>query len=78
LPMNMPKGCTSADNTRKCIVEAATRLFALHGFQQAPLSLIALEAGVSKSLILWYFGSKDSLVLEVARRGFLWVLYLIA
>ena len=66
--MKTLRSCTSADDTRKCIVEVATRVFALHGFQRTPLSLIALEAGVSKSLILWYFGSKDNLVLEVARR----------
>jgi len=57
------------DNTKEKIIEAAMRVFSKYGFFRASLRLIAKEAGVSKSLIFWYFRSKDELIFEVALRS---------
>jgi len=51
------------------IVNAAVEVFSERGFFKPPVDLIAERAGVSKALVFWYFGSKDDLVLEVARRS---------
>ena len=56
-------------DTRERIVKAAMRVFAEHGLLKAPTQLVAREAGVSKSLIFWYFHSRDELVREVAMRA---------
>ncbi len=53
---------------RREIVEAAMRVFAEQGFS-APLEAVAREAGVSKSLVLWYFGSKSALLREVVEKA---------
>ncbi len=53
---------------RREIVEAAMRVFAEQGFS-APLEAVAREAGVSKSLVLWYFGSKTALLREVVEKA---------
>lgn len=54
-----------SEETLEKILEAARRVFARHGYD-APLRLIAAEAGVAKSLIVWYFGSKWGLVRRIA------------
>jgi len=51
------------------IVKAAMKVFSVHGYFRAPVNLIAMEAGVSKGLVFWYFRSKDELILEVAARS---------
>jgi len=53
-------------STRERILEAATKVFARKGYLGASLEEIAEEAGVSKSLVLWYFKSKKNLAREVA------------
>ncbi len=57
------------EDVRERIIEASMRVFSVHGFFKAPLSLVARKAGVSKGLIFWYFRSKDELILEVASRS---------
>lgn len=47
--------------TQEQILNAAMRHFAEHGYRGASISKIAEEAGVSKSLIFWYFDSKGGL-----------------
>jgi len=51
--------------TYQRIMEAAREVFARYGFE-APLQLVAKKAGVAKSLVVWYFGSKWDLVRKVA------------
>ncbi len=55
--------------TRERIFRAALKCFADNGYFNTSLNMIAEEAGVSKALILWYFPSKDSLIVEVAVRS---------
>jgi len=51
------------------IIGAAMKVFARYGYFRAPVHLIAMEAGVSKGLVFWYFRSKEALIVEVAKRA---------
>lgn len=54
--------CLGTDaSPRERILEAAVAEFADRGYVRASLSRIARRAGVAKSLVLYYFGSKDDL-----------------
>lgn len=57
------------EDVREKIIKAAMKVFAKYGFFKAPIRQIAIEAGVSKGLIFWYFRSKDELILEIANRA---------
>ena len=50
---------------RQAVLEAATRIFAQHGFKKASLADIAGEAGVSKSAIYLVASSKADLYFEI-------------
>ena len=56
--------------TRRRILEAAESLFIEHGFSRVPVSWIAREAGVAKSLIHHYFKNKEELWREVKQLRF--------
>lgn len=56
--------------TRRQILEAARKVFVDKGFGIATTAEIAELAGVTKSLIHHYFGSKDGLWLAVKEEGF--------
>jgi TetR/AcrR family transcriptional regulator, transcriptional repressor for nem operon len=56
-----PKG----QQTRRRIVEAASRLIAVHGIAGTTLEDVRLEAKVSSSQIYHYFTDKQSLILAV-------------
>ena len=50
---------------RAQIKEAAINLFSSKGYQQSTMDDLAAEAGVSKSLIYWYWDSKAGLLSEL-------------
>jgi AcrR family transcriptional regulator len=50
---------------RAQIKEAAINLFSAKGYQQSTMDDLAAEAGVSKSLIYWYWDSKAALLSEL-------------
>ena len=52
----------SAADKRQLILDAAIRVFAERGFNQARVSDIADEAGVAYGLMYHYFGSKDEVL----------------
>ncbi|HEX9856487.1 MAG TPA: TetR/AcrR family transcriptional regulator [Acidimicrobiia bacterium] len=52
------------------ITRAAYRVMARSGVHRASLNMVAREAGVSKALLLYHFGTKDNLVLAALQ----WVL----
>jgi len=56
--------------TRKALLEAAETVFLEKGFGNTALSEIARRAGITKSLIHHYFGSKENLWREVKQRRF--------
>lgn len=60
----------SADARRAAILEAASRIFARHGFQAARMEDIAAEAGVAKGTLYLYFKNKDDLVLGLLEQFF--------
>ena len=53
------------ERTRNHILEVTRKLFAQPGFRGVTLDQIAEEAGTAKSSILWHFGTKEHLLLEV-------------
>jgi AcrR family transcriptional regulator len=55
------------DARREDILEAAASVFAARPYNEVSLGLVAREAGVSRSLVSHYFGSKRGLVMEVMR-----------
>lgn len=65
--MTKPKGNTpKATRTRKAIEAAARELFAINGFDRTTVRDIGTRAGIDPSMIIRYFGSKDSLFARVA------------
>ncbi len=57
--------------TRNALLEAAEEIFLRKGFGNTSLSEIAKRAGITKSLIHHYFGSKEGLWREVKTRRFM-------
>jgi len=51
--------------TRDTIIERATDLFGLRGFEAVSLDQIASEVGVAKQTLLYWFPSKDDLIEQV-------------
>ncbi len=57
--------------TRTALIEAAEEIFLEKGFGNTSLSEIAKKAGITKSLIHHYFGSKEGLWREVKTQRFM-------
>jgi len=59
----------SRAKTRKDrIMDAALRIFAEKGFQNAPITEISKEAGVSEATIYEYFGTKEDLLFAIPEK----------
>jgi|SRR5947209_4203235 len=56
--------------SRRRLVEAASRLFAERGYRDASVQAIGEAAGVSRGSIFWHFGSKEGLLLAVVEQAF--------
>lgn len=56
-----------SEDSRSRLLEAATRLFADHGYEQTTVRLIGERADVDPTLIARYFGSKAALYVEALR-----------
>lgn len=65
-----PKQVRNPDVTKTELLEAAEALFLKKGFGNTSLSEIAKRAGITKSLIHHYFGSKEGIWSEVKNRRF--------
>jgi AcrR family transcriptional regulator len=52
--------------TRAAILDAAQRLFALHGYERTTIRDVAAEAAIDPSMVMRYFGSKDELFVASA------------
>lgn len=55
--------------TRERLLDVAERLFVQHGFEATSLRKITAEAGANLAAVNYHFGSKESLVQEVLKRG---------
>jgi AcrR family transcriptional regulator len=53
------------EHTRTCLLEAAGRVFARRGLQQASVDEVAADAGFTKGAVYANFGSKEELFLEM-------------
>lgn len=56
-----PSARRNPDRTRRRILQAAIRLFALHGLHAVSVDEIVSRARVNKRMVYHYFGSKDAL-----------------
>jgi len=52
-----------SEEKRVCIINAGYRIFAENSYKKSPVSEIAAEAGISKSLLFHYFRNKKELYL---------------
>lgn len=60
--MGLHKSATRIQRkNRETILEAALEVFSQHGFRGATLDMIALQAGLSKPNLLYYFPSKEAI-----------------
>jgi AcrR family transcriptional regulator len=63
-----PRATTRAtDATRRALIEAATNIFAEHGYERGSVRLITSAAGANQAAITYHFGGKDGLYREVLR-----------
>jgi AcrR family transcriptional regulator len=60
----------TSERRKTQILDAATTVFARHGFQQARMDDIAAAIGLSKPALYLYFTSKEAIVTELMRRLF--------
>ena len=54
---------------REDILDAASRVMSLHGYEGASISAIMKESGIQKSSIYWQFDSKAAIAAAVMERG---------
>lgn len=66
--MGRPKKREGQTPTWDRVLDAAERAFAQHGFSGASVNDIAAEAGIRGPSLLYHFGSKENLYLQVLRR----------
>lgn len=59
-PAKKPRSRIQQRN-RQIILDAALEVFSAHGFRGATLDQIAVQAGLSKPNLLYYFDSKDAI-----------------
>jgi len=58
----------SQKDTRERILDAAERLFMLHGFDGTSMRVVTSDAGVNLAAANYHFGSKEALMQAVLRR----------
>ena len=66
-PTDAKKTRIQARNKEK-IMQAATKVFARHGYRGSTVQQIAAKAGMSKPNLLYYYGTKQALYIAVLRR----------
>ncbi|MFC3285412.1 TetR/AcrR family transcriptional regulator [Litchfieldella rifensis] len=66
--MSTPDATRTRLRNEKAILEAAERVFAQHGYRGASVQAIAEVAGLPKSNVLYYVGSKKQLYIALLER----------
>ncbi len=56
--------------TRRRLIDAASGLFAEHGYRDTSVQAIGERAGISRGSIFWHFGSKEALLWAVVEEAF--------
>jgi AcrR family transcriptional regulator len=67
----MPDKDTRELERRNQILDAAEKVFAGQGFNQARMDDIVSESGLSKGALYWYYKSKDAIILALLDRVFI-------
>lgn len=57
------------EEKRRAVINAGFRVFSQNSYKKSPMSEIAAEAGISKSLLFYYFRNKKELYLFLAKYG---------
>jgi AcrR family transcriptional regulator len=68
MPVKRQRGrppATSGHDARGALLDAATKVFAAHGYAGASVDRIVREAGFSKGTFYWHFESKEDLFLAL-------------
>lgn len=68
--MGRPRKDAFDEETTVRVLRAAAQAFAEHGFNRARLEDIAAEASIRRSSLLYHFGSKEELYLQVVDGAF--------
>lgn len=55
------------EDKRKSIISAGFRVFSQYSYKNSPMSEIAAEAGINKSLLFYYFKNKKELYLFICK-----------
>ncbi len=55
-----------SEERRTQIIQSATRVFARQGFANTRMDDVAVEAGLSKGLLYWYFINKEEIITAIA------------
>ena len=55
------------EQKRNTIIKAALRVFSRNGYKKSPMNEIASEAGISKSLLFYYFKNKKELYMYLVQ-----------
>lgn len=55
-----------SEERRTQIIQSATQVFARQGFANTRMDDVAVEAGLSKGLLYWYFKSKEEIITAIA------------
>jgi TetR/AcrR family fatty acid metabolism transcriptional regulator len=63
-----PRAPAHPGNKREAILNAATRVFARHGFFQSQVADVARAAGVAAGTVYLYFRGKDDLLVSIFER----------
>lgn len=56
-------------DTRTRVMDAAIKVFAVHGYSGATMDQVAVEAGQTKSVVYWHFTNKNELYLAICERN---------
>lgn len=67
-PRELKPGRTAEGEKARRIVEAMRRSVAQHGTAGSTFDRVAREAGVSRGLLHYYFGTKEKLLVEAVKR----------
>lgn len=70
----MVKSNESSSSTEDKILEAAKKVFVKHGLEGTTMQKIADEAGINKSLLHYYYRSKDKLFATVLKYAFRFII----
>ena len=64
-----PPAPRAADSTRRALIEAATTVFAEHGYRAGSVRMITQAAGANQAAITYHFNGKDGLYRAVLREA---------